>query len=305
MKNRASGKDVAVYLSMIMPALVIYLLIIAYPVLNSIVISFTDYNPLRNQPMSFLGLSNYTTMFRDPDFWHAFRNNMIVVGVSVFGQIPIGFILAYILFRKLVKQQAFFQAMIFMPQFLSTIVIGILWRRIFLANGPVSRLIQLVSGDPTRQFTMMLYPETVMIPIAFALIWIYTGFFMIIFLANLQKIDTGMIEAAQIDGASESQIFLKIIVPLLSGVILINAILAIAGSFRGFDLIFSMTTQGIQRDNAMVLPIFMYQKAFQDRSNDLRFAYGAAIANAIVLISISIIMFANFVGKKFGTGEEH
>jgi raffinose/stachyose/melibiose transport system permease protein len=302
--RKGTKTDTLAYLSMVGPALLVYLLIVGYPVLNSIVISFTNFNPLSSNAPQFTGLANYTRMFLDPDFWHAFRNNMIVVGVSVFGQIPIGFVLAYILFRKLVRGQAFFQAMVFLPNFLSTIVIGILWRRIFLANGPVSRLIQLTTGDPSAQFTMMLYPETVMIPIGFALIWIYTGFFMIIFLANLQKIEIGLIEAAQIDGANEIQIFFKIIVPMLASVVLINAILAIAGSLKGFDLIFSMTTQGIQRDNAMVLPIFMYQKAFLDRSNSVRFAYGAAISNVIVLISVAIILIANLVGKKLGAGED-
>jgi len=302
--RKGTKTDTLAYLSMVGPALLVYLLIVGYPVLNSIVISFTNFNPLSANAPQFTGLVNYTRMFQDPDFWHAFRNNMIVVGVSVFGQIPIGFVLAYILFRRLVKGQAFFQAMVFLPNFLSTIVIGILWRRIFLANGPVSRVIQMVTGDPSAQFTMMLYRETVMIPIGFALIWIYTGFFMIIFLANLQKIDIGLIEAAQIDGANEIQIFFRIIVPMLASVVLINAILAIAGSLKGFDLIFSMTTQGIQRDNAMVLPIFMYQKAFLDRSNSVRFAYGAAISNVIVIISVGIILFANMVGKKFGAGED-
>jgi raffinose/stachyose/melibiose transport system permease protein len=198
----------------------------------------------------------------------------------------------------MVKAEGFFQAMVFLPQFLSTIVIGLLWKRMFTANGPVARLIQLFSGNPDAQFTMMLDSSTVMIPIGFALIWIYTGFYMIIFLANLQKIDTNLIEAAKIDGASEPQIFTKIIVPMLAGTILVSTILAIAGSLKGFDLIFSMTTQGLQRNNAMVLPIFMYQTAFQDYSNPLRFAYGAAISNTIVVISMALILFSNWVSRK-------
>lgn len=297
--KKYNQKDVWIYISMVGPAIAVYLLILAYPVINSIVISFTDFNPVKGESAHFIGLTNYLTMFQDPDFWRAFGNNMIVVFVSIFGQIPIGFLLAYILYRNQVKGRHFFQAMVFLPNFLSTIVIGILWRRIFLANGPVSQLMQWFTGDPTAQFTMMLYPGKIMIPIGFALIWLYTGFFMIIFLANLQKIDTRMIEAAQIDGAGEMQIFLRIIVPILSGVILINSVLAIAGSLKGFDLIFSMATQGVQRDNAMVLPIFMYQKAFQDRSHDLRFAYGAAISNVIVLISIAIIVVTNRLRRMF------
>jgi len=144
-----------------------------------------------------------------------------------------------------------------------------------------------------------------MFPIGFALIWIYTGHYMIIFLANLQKINENLIEAAKIDGASEAQIFFRKSVPMLSGTILVSTVLAIAGSLRGFDLIFSITTQGLQRNNAMVLPIYMYQTAFQNYTNQMRFAYGAAISNAIVLISVMLILFSNVIGKRLSfNGDE-
>ncbi len=297
MKKR-DQRALLIYLGMVAPALIIYLFIVAYPVFYSIVLSFSDFNPNRGGDWNFVGLLQYKTMLADPNFWHALKNNLIVVAVSVFGQIPIGFVLAYILYRKLVKGRNFFQTIVFLPHFLSTIVIGIMWKRLFQADGPVSGIIQLITGDPRAQFEMMLYRETVMIPVGFALIWIYTGLYMIIFLANLQKIDENLLEAAKIDGATEPQIFLKIIVPILSGTILISTILAIAGSLRGFDLIFSITTQGLQRSNAMVLPIFMYQTAFQNYSNEMRFAYGAAISNAIVIVSLILILASRMVSRK-------
>jgi raffinose/stachyose/melibiose transport system permease protein len=286
------------YIGFIAPGLIIYLLIVAYPIVYSVVLGFSDYNPNKGGSWNFVGLLQYRTMFSDPNFWHALKNNLIVVGVSVFGQIPIGFMLAYLLYRKLVKFDNFFQSIVFLPNFLSTIVIGILWKRMFQADGPVSTLIQLATGNPDAQFEMMLYSDTVMIPIAFALIWIYTGMYMIIFLANLQKLDDNLVEAAKIDGASEPQVFFQVIVPMLAGTILVSTILAIAGSLRGFDLIFSITTQGLQRNNAMVLPIFMYQTAFQNYTNEMRFAYGAAISNTIVLISLGLIGISKLIGRK-------
>jgi len=285
------------YVALVAPALIVYLLVIAYPIVYSVWLSFTNFNPNRGSG-NFVGLLQYKTMLADPYFWHALKNNLIVVGVSVFGQIPLGFILAYVLYRKMVKGDRFFQVIVFLPHFLSTIVIGILWKRLLQADGPVSRMIQLISGDPTAQFDLMLYSQTVMIPIGIALIWIYTGLYMIIFLANLQKVNDNLIEAAKIDGATEPQIFFRIIVPMLSGTILVSTILAIAGSLRGFDLIFSITTQGLQRNNAMVLPIFMYQTAFQDYVNEARFAYGAAISNVIVVISLILIAISKFIGRK-------
>ncbi len=302
--NRRQQKQLFIYTGFVGPGLLVYLFIVAYPVLYSLWLSFTDFNPNRGGEWNFVGFLQYKIMLTDPNFWHALKNNIIVVLVSVFGQIPIGFILAYILYRRMVRAERFFQSMVFLPQFLSTIVIGILWKRLFSADGPVSRLIQIFSGDPSAQFTMMLRSKTIMYPIGFALIWMYTGFYMIIFLANLQKINNNMIEAAKIDGASEFQIFTRVILPLLSGAIAVSTVLAIAGSLRGFDLIFAMTTQGLQRNNAMVLPIFMYQTAFQDYANKMRFAYGSAISNAIVVISVTLILLSNLIGKKLNAGED-
>jgi raffinose/stachyose/melibiose transport system permease protein len=304
MKGR-NGRNLLAYIGLVGPGLFVFLFIIAYPIVYSIWLSVTDFNPNKGGEWNFVGLAQYARMAQDPNFWHALKNNIIVVLVSVFGQIPIGFILAYILYRNMVKARYFFQSMIFLPQFLSTIVIGLLWRRLFQADGVVARFLQIVKNDPSAQFDLMLKPETVMYPIGFALIWMYTGLYMIIFLANLQKIDTGMIEAAQIDGATEFQIFRKIIVPLLAGTVLVSTVLAIAGSLRGFDLIFSITTQGLQRNNAMVLPIYVYQTAFQDFNNEQRFAFGAAISNAIVVISVVLILFSNFIGHKANAVEEY
>ena len=97
-------------------------------------------------------------------------------------------------------------------------------------------------NNPKFNFTWFLDRETAMIPIAIALLWVYTGYFMLVFLANMQKMDKGILEAASIDGANEFNIFLKIMVPSLAGVILINCILAIAGSLKGFD-VFRISSQ--------------------------------------------------------------
>ena len=288
----------------VLPGFLLFLAIVAYPVIYAVVLSFSNFNPNVGGKWEFVGLLQYKTMFCDPLFWHSLKNNIIVVFISVFGQIPIGFTLAYILYRKLIKGGKFYQTIVFLPNFLSMIVVGTLWKRFFQADGPVSKIIQIFSGDPFAQFEMMLHPNQIMVPIGFALIWLYSGLYMVIFLANLQKIDQSLFEAAMIDGASERQIFTKIIIPMLSGVILICSIFAISGSLKGFDLIYSLTTEGLQRNNAMVLSIFMYQTAFKNYNNPMRFAYGTAISNAIVVLSILFISISNFLNKKIYKGEE-
>jgi len=106
--NKRNTRDFLTFLGFILPGFIIYIFIVAYPIFYSILLSFSDYNPNIGGKWNFMGLTHYKTMISDPDFWHAFKNNMIVVAVSVFGQIPIGFILAFILYRKQVKGANFF-----------------------------------------------------------------------------------------------------------------------------------------------------------------------------------------------------
>ncbi|MBO5137547.1 MAG: sugar ABC transporter permease [Spirochaetaceae bacterium] len=315
--KKTDSREFLTFLGFIAPGLLIYLFIIAYPVCYSVFLSFTNYNPnMGDGELKFMGLGNYIkvlTMNKGivdastniPEFWYALKNNMIVVLVSCFGQIPIGFILAFILYRKQVKGANFFQAMVFLPQFLSMVVVGIMWRMLFMVDGPVARIMQYVTGDPSKQFDLMLNPNKAMIPVSIALIWVYTGFYMIIFLANLQKINESIFEAAKIDGATEFQMFYKITIPLLAGSILTSCILAVAGSMKGFALIFALAPEGRQRINAEVLPIYMYRISFNNAKDPMRYAYGATVANIIVLISILLIQFSNWVGAKLGTNEEY
>lgn len=295
--------DARFYGLMVLPGMALYAVIIVVPILASFALGFTQFDIYNPAKSAFVGFANYLRVFFQDEkiageFWSAFGNNMIVVAVSVFGQIPLGFALAYILFRNRVRGTHFFQAMVFMPNFISSVVIGLLWKSLISPIGPITALIRFFSGDPEALIMWQLDRSTAMIPVAIAMLWVYTGFYMVVFLANMQRLDREILEAAMIDGATETGIFTRIIVPLLAPVIFVNSILAISGSLKGFDLIFAMTAEGIARENSMVLPIFMYKYAFRVPSNDA-FSFGSAISNIIVVVSCALIMVANAIRGMF------
>jgi len=294
--------DIPVYILMVAPVLLFYIIIVAGPILFSLGLGFTNYDFKPNQKAEFVWFDQYEKMFADSKFWTGLKNNLFIVAVSLFGQIPFGLVMAYLLYRKRVNFANFFQAMVFLPQVISTVVVGILWRNFFGIRGAATGLMRLLTDNPKFVFKWFLSPHTAMIPVGIALLWVYTGYFMLVFLANLQKFDPGIIEAAQIDGATETQIFRKIIVPALAGVIVINSILAISGSLKGFDLIFVLAPndgQGIANAN-LVLPTYMYHYAF--RAN--KYAFGSAISTTIVFISVAFIGIASFVGKRLNPMRE-
>jgi raffinose/stachyose/melibiose transport system permease protein len=286
------------YAVLVIPAVLIYFTVLAFPTVFSVLLSLTNYNGgavFGNPNVRFVGLGSYLSTFKDPYFYLALKNNMLIVCISVFGQIPLGFILAYILSRKLVRGTDFFQTMIYLPNVISSVIIGILFKSFYLNSNSVYMEI-LKHFNPAAEFTLNNHP---MVPVLIVMLWMYTGMYVIIFLANIQRIDTSIIEAAKIDGATEAQALRYIILPALSGVIVTSAILAISGSLKSFDLLFVMT-QGGPAQRTSVLSLYMYLKAFQGAP---RYPLANAISTIMVVISFILIGITQTVEKKFGGKE--
>ncbi len=286
------------YWLLVLPAFLIYVAVMAFPTIFSVVLSVSNYKGGKlfggpNQ-VKLIGFKYYAQMFQDPYFYLALKNNLYIVLISVFGQIPLGFFLSYILFRGMVKGQDFFQTMIYLPCVISTVVIGILWKAFFAPDGSFTEFIRIF--NPKYVAEVSSHP---MIKVLFVILWMYTGTYLIIFLANLQKIDVSVIEAAKIDGASETQALRYIILPALSGVLVTSAILAISGSLKSFDLIYVMTDGG-PANQTSVLSLYMYNKAFKGAPN---YPLANAISTVMVLISFGLIGLTKLAEKRFGGRE--
>ncbi|GMO59795.1 MAG: sugar ABC transporter permease [Treponemataceae bacterium] len=299
-KATSKNEEHAAYLLFVLPALIIYVSVMAFPTVFSVILSLTNYSGGKifgNSTLAFAGFKSYIRMFTDPSgyFYIALKNNLYIVLVSVFGQIPLGFIIAYVLSRKIVKGNDFFQTVVYLPNVISPVIIGILFKAFYLNNDSVVMEI-------LRKFN----PEASnsggnpMIPVLIVMLWMYTGMYVIIFLANLQRIDTSIIEAAKIDGASEGQALYHIIFPALSGVIVTSAILAISGSLKSFDLIYVMTGGG-PASRTSVLSLYMYKSAFQGAPD---YPLANAISTVMVILSFILIGLTQAVERKFGGKED-
>jgi raffinose/stachyose/melibiose transport system permease protein len=299
MKNISSKTEKTLsYLILVLPALLLYLFVMAFPTVFSIGLSLTNYSGGKvfgNPNFGFAGLKSYKVIFLDNYFYLSLKNNLFIVLMSVFGQIPLGFFLAYILSRGLIKGTDFFQTVIYLPNVISAVIIGILFNKFFLSSNSIWLEIQRFF-NPAAEFNPGKSP---MVPVLIVMLWMYTGIYVIIFLANLQKIDISIIEASKIDGASEMQTLRYIILPALSGVIVTTAILAISGSLKSFDLIYVMT-QGGPAHKTSVLSLYMYEKAFRGSPN---YPVANAISTVMVIISFILIIITRSVEKYFGGRE--
>jgi raffinose/stachyose/melibiose transport system permease protein len=299
MKDSLAKKEERIsYILLVAPALLLYLFVMAFPTVMSVILSFSKFPAgaklFAPGSLSFGGIEAYKDVFADPYFYIALKNNIYIVLISVFGQIPLGFFLAYILSRGLIKQTDFFQAMIYLPNVIAAVIIGILFKRFFLSSNSVWLEIQRYF-NPAAEYELSTYP---IIPILVVILWMYTGIYMLIFLANLQKIDVSVIEASKIDGASEMQTLRYIILPALSGVIVTAAILAISGSLKSFDLIWIMTGGG-PADRTSVLSLYMYKTAFRRAPN---YPIANAISTIMVVICFILIGITRFTEKRLSSG---
>jgi raffinose/stachyose/melibiose transport system permease protein len=289
------------YLLLVLPAVAIYFSVIAFPTLFSIVLSLSNYQggAVFGEQASWrlVGIRHYLRMFRDEYFWISFKNNIWIMLMSLFIQIPLGFLLAYTIFRKLISGRGFFQTVIYMPTIISVIVVAILWQTIFSPYGPVTDFMRMFI--PGWENKLVSHPQLAILPVLFVMVWYYTGMYLIIFLANLQKIDQQVIESAQIDGANEWQMLKSIILPALSGVIVTTAILAISGSLRSFGLIWAMTAGNPARRTS-VLALYMFDNAFKGAPN---YPLANAISTFMVSVSFFFIVIAKKIEKRFGGKE--
>jgi len=171
------------YYKLILPGFIIYIAIILFPVLVSFFLSFTKWRHFKMQ--SFVGLQNYVNIFKDPSFQHAIWNNIQITLISVLGQIPLGILSAYILYRKWVKGNKFFEMMIFLPAIISNVVVALLWNRIFSPVGIYTDFVRRITGNPDFVVKIFENRNWAMIPILAVLLWQCTSLYMVIFLANM------------------------------------------------------------------------------------------------------------------------
>ncbi|MFL7814120.1 MAG: carbohydrate ABC transporter permease [Anaerolineales bacterium] len=234
---------------------------------------------------SWAGLKNYLELFSDPRFMIDIRNTLIFTGVFVIGSIVLGFLMAVMLDQGL-KGEGFFRSLFLFPMAISYIVTGVVWRWLMNpAAGSRMSGLNLLFTNLHLDFLVNLWyttPKWGMAAIALAAIWQMSGYTMALYLAGLRSIPNELKEAARIDGASEIQIYRRVVIPLLTPVSLSALIILGHMSLKVFDLIIAMAGKQLPLD---VPAIYMWQTTF----DGLFYRRGAAIS-ILLLISVAVLI---------------
>jgi len=261
----------------ILPSLIGFTVFYAVPAIRGLWISFTNWDLLR--PAKFVGIENYVKLFQDKEFWNALSVTVYYVLLNIPLQTVLAMIIAVMMYR--LTKSMLIRALIILPWLMPPVVVGLIWLWLLDPNIGIVNVTLKALGLPMIAFLGL--PQWAMPSIAMINIWEYVGYTALLIFAGLQSIPGAVYEAASIDGASESQTFRKVTVPLLRPVLVFVIVTSVIGSFQIFDTI-AITTKGGPVNATKVLNWYIYEQAFS------RFNMGYATTISIILFAILIFV---------------
>ena len=274
----------------ILPALIIYLLFSIIPFLYTIYYSFTDYTDMNPINLHFVGLKNYIKVLQTPVMLAAIKNSVIYAILLTGFQTLLGLPLAFVLNQKL-KSRNLLRAVFFFPAVFSSLIIGYLWNFIMSSSdfGLINNILHQLGLGTLNFFTS----KNALYSVILTQIWQWTGWAMVIFLANLQSISPDLYEAAEIDGANGLKKFMYVTLPLMCPSVKIVIVTGLIGGMKVFDIIYSMTSGGPGDATQTVMTVMM-KKGISDGFYSTGSAFGVCFF--IIVLAISAIV-TKLMGK--------
>jgi ABC-type sugar transport system permease subunit len=271
---------------MLMPYFFVYLAFSFFPIIFSLIISFTRWDGFSSA--TFIGLTNYIRVFtKDKFFYQSLKNTVILLCFTTPSVIVLGLLTASIIKDFLTRSRSPVQLMNFLPYITTPVAIGIIFRMMFdWKSGIVNQLLALV-GLPTVYWLGV--PAASRAVVIFMDIWQGYGYMMVIFLSGLSTIPDELYEAARIEGAKWYHSFFRITVPLLRPIFAFVITTSVINGFRLFDqpqLLFDGSAQPLGGPDRAVLTVVMrfYEASFMS----FEFGYGSALAYVLFIIIVIV-----------------
>jgi multiple sugar transport system permease protein len=293
---RSSGleaRDARIGLALIAPTVLLFLVLIAYPLVAALGLSFFKiYTPTLSGP--FVGLDNYVALLGSGEFWKALRVSFIYAGSTLALQMVVGIAVALMLHQGLFMR-SLARALVLFPYLLSTVVAVLVWQWLFndlygmlnhllMRTGLVAAPVDWLGSMPNALLSVILVST-----------WKFFPFVVIAVLARLQSIPTSLYEAAMIDGAGPWARFWDVTLPQLRGVLMIVVLLRAIWDFKEFDLIFLLTGGG-PVTSTQTLPILVYRQAFPLSQ------MGMAATIALCMLAIMLVAMIAYM-RRYGHEE--
>lgn len=229
--------------------------------------------------------NNYTRMFQDKLFLRSVGNTFLYLIIQVPIMLILAILLAQLLNNKHLRLKGFFRTCIFLPCATSLVSYSLIFKSLFATDGLINSVLVHL-GILESNYNFLGNAASAKAVIIIALIWRWTGYNMVFYLAGLQNIEYSVYEAAKIDGANALQTFFKITVPLLKPTILVTTITSTNGTLQLFDESVNLTNGGPGR-STMTMSHYIYNTSFVQSPN---FGYAAAMS-MLILVMVAILAF--------------
>lgn len=290
-KSRLNIKRNLVFTAFILPALIGYLIFYITPILLTFVYSLTDWSLFRPE-MRFIGVDNFTRLFQDTDALMGIKNSVVYAVLMTLFQNVLAIPLAVALNQQL-KSKNVLRMIFFAPAVLSPLVVGYLWSYLMSSTdyGLINQLLGYIGLGPIN---FLGDPNIALLSVIFTQVWQWTGYAMIIYLANLQSIPSDMYEAANIDGANGWQKFWKMTLPMLIPSITFNTVMSMIGGLKVFDVVFSMTKGGPGHSTETIVMTLMNKGISEGQ-----YGYGSAFAVIFSLMIMVVVLIQLKVLKRW------
>ncbi|MDO9171074.1 MAG: sugar ABC transporter permease [bacterium] len=264
------------------PTAAVLLLVVAYPFLYNVGMSFTNWNMFHFRDPAFNGLTNYAKLLREPEFLSVLLRTFLWTGVNLVFHVTLGVGAALLLNRRL-PGRPLYRALLILPWAMPQYISALTWRGMFnLEYGSVNLLLGRLGLGPVA----WLGGEwTAFAAATLTNIWLGFPFIMVVALGGLQSIPEELYEAARIDGAGAWRRFTAITLPMLKPVLTPAIVLGTIWTFNNLNVIWLVTKQGEPGDKSHILVTYVYKAAF----TYYRYGYAAAFSVFIFLTLFGIV----------------
>jgi ABC-type sugar transport system permease subunit len=263
----------------VLPAALFFVSFVLYPLFQTFNLSLYEWSGIIGAPVTFVGLGNYLGILSEPNTIRALSHTAVFI--FTFSVIPVilGLTFTALFSRQKIAGLTFFRTVIFLPQVIASVVIGVAWRWVYSDRGTLNQVLSALGIGENRAWLGDF--EWALLAVGLIGSWVMTGLCMVLFLSGVGRIDSDLYDAVKIDGGGAFREFFTVTLPGLRPELTVAATITIIAALRSFDLVF-VTTKGGPGKETIVPGTEIYRLAFREN------ALGEAASMAILL---SIIIF--------------
>jgi len=286
-------KDIICYLLLLVPAAVIFSIVVILPIAKGVSVSFCEYKLANLDNPTWNSFGNYKNIFKDAEVFIYLKNTIIYVFSTVVIQFLIGMMIA-LLMNKEIRYRGLFRGIFMIPWTIPSVVVAILWRWMLQEQfGVINYLLYFFHFTESVNISWIQDTSLAMVSVIIAAVWRQLPYTMVMLLAGLQSVDNNLIEAATIEGANKYQIFSNVTIPFIRPVMYAAIWISVLDNFQMFTIVYNMTGGG-PIEATTTLSLATYKRAF----TSYNFGEASAIGVIWMIILIGATIYYNKLSSK-------